>query len=80
MPAFWMTINPSDLRNPLVLTLAGVECAEDTLPTAIGVEESYEDRRVGDNIPSGKSTGLQELCASYNGTSASAKCGSTLNH
>ncbi|KAJ5111789.1 hypothetical protein NUU61_001419 [Penicillium alfredii] len=26
MPAFWITINPSDLRNPLVLTLAGVEC------------------------------------------------------
>ncbi|KAJ5370017.1 uncharacterized protein N7496_006109 [Penicillium cataractarum] len=25
MPAFWITINPSDLRNPLVLTLAGVE-------------------------------------------------------
>jgi hypothetical protein len=25
MPAFWITINPSDLRNPLVLILAGVE-------------------------------------------------------
>lgn len=25
MPAFWITINPSDLRNPLVLTLAGLE-------------------------------------------------------
>jgi hypothetical protein len=23
MPAFWMTINPSDLQNPLVLTFAG---------------------------------------------------------
>ena len=29
MPAFWMTINPSDLRNPLVLQLAGI-----TLPAA----------------------------------------------
>lgn len=26
MPAFWLTINPSDLQNPLVLTLAGVQC------------------------------------------------------
>jgi hypothetical protein len=25
MPAYWMTTNPSDLRNPLVLLLAGVE-------------------------------------------------------
>ena len=25
MPAFWMTINPSDLRNPLMLLLAGIE-------------------------------------------------------
>lgn len=25
MPAFWITINPSDLQNPLVLILAGVE-------------------------------------------------------
>src|SRR5438045_337225 len=31
MPAFWMTINPSDLRNPLVLILAGVECPEHIL-------------------------------------------------
>ncbi|CZR52918.1 uncharacterized protein PAC_02795 [Phialocephala subalpina] len=34
MPAFWMTINPSDLRNPLVLYLAGVEYSEDALPAA----------------------------------------------
>src|SRR5436190_4886377 len=34
MPAFWMTINPSDLRNPLVLILAGVECPEDILSRA----------------------------------------------
>jgi hypothetical protein len=23
MPAFWLTINPADLQNPLVLILAG---------------------------------------------------------
>ncbi|KAI3286470.1 hypothetical protein DTO002I6_8141 [Penicillium roqueforti] len=34
MPAFWITINPSDLRNPLVLILAGVEYSGDHLPTA----------------------------------------------
>src|SRR4051794_39877499 len=34
MPAFWITINPSDLRNPLVLILAGVELPEGTLPAA----------------------------------------------
>ena len=34
MPAFWMTINPSDLRNPLVLILAGIECPEDILSSA----------------------------------------------
>ncbi|KAJ5370019.1 uncharacterized protein N7496_006111 [Penicillium cataractarum] len=27
MPAFWLTINPSDLHNPLVLILAGVQCS-----------------------------------------------------
>ncbi|KAJ5100152.1 hypothetical protein N7532_007153 [Penicillium argentinense] len=31
MPAFWITINPSDLRNPLELILAGVEYAGDIL-------------------------------------------------
>ena len=25
MPAFWITINPSDLKNLLVLLLAGIE-------------------------------------------------------
>lgn len=34
MPAFWITINPSGLRNPLVLILAGVEYSGDHLPTA----------------------------------------------
>ena len=34
MPAFWLTINPSDLRNPLVLKLAGIECLEGALPAA----------------------------------------------
>ena len=34
MPAFWLTINPSDLRNPLVLKLAEIECPEDILPAA----------------------------------------------
>jgi hypothetical protein len=33
MPAFWITINPSDLRNPLVLLLAGIEFAGDAFPT-----------------------------------------------
>ena len=34
MPAFWLTINPSDLQNPFVLRLAGVKCPEGMLPTA----------------------------------------------
>jgi hypothetical protein len=34
MPAFWITINPSDLRNPLVLILAGVEYSGDVFTTA----------------------------------------------
>ena len=34
MPAIWATINPSDLRNPLVLILAGIEIPEETLPAA----------------------------------------------
>lgn len=34
MPAFWITINPSDLRNPLVLILAGVEYSGNNLPAA----------------------------------------------
>jgi hypothetical protein len=29
MPAFWLTINPSDLQNPLVLALAGIQCPID---------------------------------------------------
>ena len=31
MPAFWITINPSDLRSPLVINLAGVEYSDDFL-------------------------------------------------
>jgi hypothetical protein len=34
MPAIWATINPSDLRNPLVLILAGIEVPEDAIPAA----------------------------------------------
>src|SRR5438045_4560636 len=34
MPDIWMTINPSDLKNPLVLNLAGLEYSGDALPTA----------------------------------------------
>ena len=34
MPAFWLTINSSDLQNPLVLMLAGTLLLEDTLPWA----------------------------------------------
>jgi hypothetical protein len=34
MPAFWVTINPSDLRNPLVLLLAGIKYTEDAFPAA----------------------------------------------
>jgi hypothetical protein len=34
MPAFWITINPSDLQNPLVLILAGVQYASGSVPTA----------------------------------------------
>jgi hypothetical protein len=35
MPAFWMTINPSDLQNPLVLIFAGDQHSSDTFPTAV---------------------------------------------
>lgn len=35
IPAIWATINPSDLRNPLVLILAGIEIPTDSLFTAI---------------------------------------------
>jgi hypothetical protein len=34
MPAFWMTINPSDLQNPLVLVFAGAQYSTDSFPTA----------------------------------------------
>lgn len=34
MPAFWMTINPSDLQNPLVLLLAGAQYSRDSFPVA----------------------------------------------
>ena len=34
MAAIWLTINPSDLQNPLVLILAGVEYSSTTLPAA----------------------------------------------
>ena len=34
MPAFWITINPSDLRNPLVIKLAGIEYSGDIFATA----------------------------------------------
>ena len=34
MLVFWMTINPSDLRNLLVLSLAGIEYSEKDLPRA----------------------------------------------
>jgi hypothetical protein len=33
MPAFWITVNPSDLRHPLVLMLAGLEYSGDAFPT-----------------------------------------------
>lgn len=34
MPAFWVTINPSDLRNPLVLILAGIPYSGDIFSAA----------------------------------------------
>jgi len=34
MPAFWITINPSDSQNPLVLRLAGITYSGDALSTA----------------------------------------------
>jgi hypothetical protein len=34
MPAYWLTINPFDLRNPLILLLAGVEYSRDVFLTA----------------------------------------------
>jgi hypothetical protein len=33
VPAFWLTINPADLRNPLVLKLAGIDISCDDLST-----------------------------------------------
>jgi hypothetical protein len=36
MPAFWININPSDLRNPLVLILAGIEYSGGHTTTANG--------------------------------------------
>ena len=32
MTAWWLTVNPSDLRNPLVLVLAGVEFSHESMP------------------------------------------------
>jgi hypothetical protein len=46
MPAFWLTINPSDLGNPLVLTLAGIEYSADAngdLSTAIRCATAISD-------------------------------------
>lgn len=34
MAALWLTLNPSDLRNPLVLHLAGLPFSHDSLPNA----------------------------------------------
>ena len=34
LPAFWLTINPSDLRDPLVVKLAGVTIPQDALRRA----------------------------------------------
>lgn len=34
MPAFWITINPSNLQNPLIIVLAGVEYTGDILSAA----------------------------------------------
>lgn len=34
MISWWLTINPSDLRNPVILRLGGVEFASDALPQA----------------------------------------------
>ena len=34
IPVIQATINPSNLRNPLVLILAGIEVPEDAIPTA----------------------------------------------
>lgn len=33
MVAFWLTINPSDLQNPLVLILAGIELSNTAMTT-----------------------------------------------
>lgn len=46
MPAFWLTINPSDLQNPLVLVLAGLQCPSDSstsLSSAIRCETATSD-------------------------------------
>ncbi|KAJ5367173.1 hypothetical protein N7541_001114 [Penicillium brevicompactum] len=46
MPAFWLTINPFDLQNPLVLVLAGLQCSTGTstsLSSAIRCETTTSD-------------------------------------
>jgi hypothetical protein len=46
MPAFWLTINPSDLQNPLVLVLARLQCPSDSstsLSSAIRCETATSD-------------------------------------
>src|SRR5258708_6886692 len=45
MPAFWMTVNPSDLRHPLVLMLAGVEYSGDVTIIAIVPQASDHGAR-----------------------------------
>jgi Helitron helicase-like domain at N-terminus len=34
MPAFWLTINPSDLRDPIVLILGGIRYSSESFPAA----------------------------------------------
>lgn len=45
MPAYWLTINPADLRNPLVLILAGIHLSCDELSA-----EAQRIRRITANM------------------------------
>jgi Helitron helicase-like domain at N-terminus len=41
MPAFWLTINPSDLRDPIVLILGGIRYSSESFPAAtVGIRRT----------------------------------------
>ena len=60
MPAFWMTLNPADLKNPLVLILAGVDLSCDDLSA-----EARRIRRLTANMnPVAVAQFFHQICTS----------------